>query len=129
MAAPFTLKKLTAVEDSAAKSGYGEMGAARFAYGDLEAQDTGISHQRLNPGARQPFAHKHDKAEEVYVVIAGSGRAKLDDEIVEIGPLDALRVEPGVTRAFEAGSDGLELLAVGPRHEGDGELIQDWWKD
>jgi hypothetical protein len=54
---------------------------------------------------------------------------KLDDDIVEIGTLDALRVAPGVTRQFEAGPEGLELLAVGAKHEGDGDVIQDWWTD
>ncbi len=62
-------------------------------------------------------------------MLSGSGRVKLDDEIVELEALDALRVAPGVTRAFEAGFDGMELIAVGPRHEGDGEVFPDWWTD
>ena len=62
-------------------------------------------------------------------MIAGSGRAKLDDEIVDLGPLDALRVAPTVTRSFEAGPDGLELIASGPHHQGDGEIIQGWCSD
>jgi mannose-6-phosphate isomerase-like protein (cupin superfamily) len=78
---------------------------------------------------RQPFGHRHDKAEEVYVVIAGSGRVKLDDEIVDIAGRDAVRVAPGVMRAFEAGSDGMELLAFGAHHDGDGEVVQGWWSD
>ena len=126
---PYTLKKLTEVEDTAPGFGLGEIQEARFANDDLEAQDTGVSHHRLKADKRQGFAHKHDKAEEVYVVLSGSGRVKLDDEIVELGALDAIRVSPGVTRQFEAGPDGLELLAVGPHHEGDGEMIQDWWTD
>jgi mannose-6-phosphate isomerase-like protein (cupin superfamily) len=129
VAAPYTLKKLTEVEDSAPKFGFGELQEARFATDDLEAQDTGFSYHRVKPGKRQGFAHRHDEAEEVYVVLAGSGRVKLDDEIVEIEPLDAIRVAPGVLRAFEAGSDGLDVLAFGPRHEGDGEVIRDWWAD
>lgn len=129
MAAPYTLKKLIDVEDSAASFGFSEFQEARFAKDDLEAENTGVSHHRLKAGKRQPFAHKHDGAEEVYVVLSGSGRVKLDDEIVEIETRDAIRVAPGVIRAFESGSDGLELLAVGPRHDGDGELIQDWWTD
>jgi mannose-6-phosphate isomerase-like protein (cupin superfamily) len=129
MTTPYTLKKLTEVEDSAPKFGLGEVGEAHFARGDLEAKDTGVSFLHLKPGKRQPFGHKHEEAEEVYVVISGSGRAKLDDSIVELGALDAIRVAPGVTRAFEAGPEGLQLLACGPHHEGDGELIQDWWSD
>ncbi|MDX6541703.1 MAG: hypothetical protein QOI71_3313 [Gaiellales bacterium] len=129
MTTPYTLKTLTDVEDSAPKFGLSEMGEARFAREDLDAEDTGVSLHRLKPGKRQPFAHKHDAAEEVYVVISGSGRAKLDDSIVEINMLDAIRVAPGVIRAFEAGSDGLQLLACGPHHAGDGEVIQGWWTD
>jgi mannose-6-phosphate isomerase-like protein (cupin superfamily) len=129
MPAAFTRKKLTEVKDSAPEFGLGEVQEARFAKGDLDAQDTGVSHYRLKAGLRSPFGHKHEKAEEVYVVLNGSGRMKLDDEIVEIAALDAIRVAPEVIRAFEAGPDGLELLAVGPRHDGDGELLQGWWTD
>jgi len=129
MATPFTLKNLTDVEDSAAKFGIGEIQEARFAYRDLAAEHTGLSHHRINPGKRQAFGHRHVAAEEVYVVLAGSGRVKLDDEIVAIERLDAIRVAPSVTRAFEAGPDGIEVLALGARHEGDGEVIQNWWTD
>jgi len=127
MTAPYTLKKLTDVEDSAPQFGFGELQEARFVSDDLETEHTGVSYHRLKPGKRQPFAHKHDDAEEVYVVLAGSGRVKLDDEIVELEALHAIRVVPGVIRAFEADADGMELLAFGPRHEGDGEVIQEWW--
>jgi mannose-6-phosphate isomerase-like protein (cupin superfamily) len=127
--ASYTLKNLADVHDSAPKSGYGELQEARFAGGDLEAEQTGLSYHRLKPGKRQGFAHRHDHAEEVYVVLRGSGRAKLDDEVVDLAPLDAVRVAPGVTRQFEAGQEGLELLAVGPHHEGDGELLPGWWSD
>jgi mannose-6-phosphate isomerase-like protein (cupin superfamily) len=126
---PFTLKRLTEVEDSAERAGLSEIQEARFAQGELDASDTGISYHRLKPNRRQPFAHRHDEAEEVYVVLAGGGRAKLDEEIVELAPLDALRVAPRVVRCFEAGTDGLEVLAIGAHHEGDGELIRDWWSD
>lgn len=130
MADPYTVKKLTEVEDSAAKFGFAEIQEARFAKGDLETEDTGLSHHRLKPGKRQGFAHKHDHAEEVYLVLSGSGRVKLDDEIVEIAELDAIRVSPGVLRAFEADGDGLEVLAFGPRNDDDrGEMVQDWWTD
>ena len=129
MAATYTLKQLTDVKDSAPEFGLGEVQEARFATGDLEATDTGVAHQRIKPNQRVPFAHRHENAEEVYVVLAGSGRVKLDDEIIEISKLDALRVAPNVTRSFESGPDGLELLAFGPKHKGDGEVIQGWWTD
>jgi len=129
MTARYTLKKLTEVEDSAPKFGYDELQEARFATRDLDAEYTGVSHHRVKPGKRQGFAHKHDQAEEVYVVLKGSGRIKLDDEIVEVGALDAIRVSPGVIRTFEGGPDGIELIAFGPRHEGDGELLHGWWSD
>jgi mannose-6-phosphate isomerase-like protein (cupin superfamily) len=129
MAAPYTHKKLTEVKDSAPEFGMEDVQEARFAKDDLDAEDTGVSHYRLKPGKRTPFGHKHEQAEEVYVVLGGSGRIKLDDEIVELEALDAIRIAPGVIRAFEAGPGGIEVLAVGPRHDGDGELIQGWWSD
>ena len=129
MATPYTIKQLTDVEDSAPKFGYGEIQEARFAHGDLHAEQTGLSFHRLTAGNKQPFAHRHENAEEVYVVISGSGRLKLDDEIVEVGALDAIRVAPQVTRCFEAGPEGLEVIAAGPHHEGDGEIIPGWWQD
>ena len=130
MPTPYTLKQLTDVEDAAVKGGFSEIQEARFAAGDLETEDTGVSLHRLKAGKRQAFGHKHDEAEEVYVVLAGSGRVKLDDEIVALAPLDAIRVAPSVTRAFEAGSGGdLQLLVFGTRHEGDGEIVPGWWAD
>ena len=129
MTTPYTLKRLTEVEDAALKFGMSEVEEARFCNGDLEAEDTGMSLHLLKPGKRQPFGHKHDKAEEVYVVIAGSGRVKLDDDVVALAKHDAVRVAPGVIRSFEAGSDGMEMLAFGARHDGDGEVIQGWWTD
>jgi mannose-6-phosphate isomerase-like protein (cupin superfamily) len=129
VASSYTHKNLTAVEDSALKFGFAEHQEARFANADLDAEDTGLSFHRVKPGQRQAFAHRHDEAEEIYVVLDGSGRVKLDDDIVELERLDALRVAPAVTRAFEAGPDGLELLACGPRHDGDGEIVPGWWSD
>ena len=88
-----------------------------------------MSHHHLRPGRRQAFGHRHERAEEVYLVLSGAGRVRLGDEIVEVGPLDAIRVAPPVMRAFEAGPDGLELLAFGPHHRGDGEIVPGWWSD
>lgn len=129
MAAPYTHKRLTDVKDSAPEFGMEEVQEARFAKGDLDAEKTGVSHHRLKPEQRTPFGHRHENAEEVYIVIGGSGRMKLDDEIIEVERLDAIRVSPEVVRAFEAGAEGLEVLAVGARHDGDGETIPGWWSD
>ena len=105
------------------------MQEARFATADLEAEDTGVSHLRVKPGKRQGFAHKHDEAEEVYVVVAGSGPR----EARRRHPRDhGARRDPGlarVIRQFEAGSEGIELIAFGARHDGDGELLPGWWSD
>ncbi|CAN5546260.1 hypothetical protein BH20ACT19_BH20ACT19_04090 [soil metagenome] len=129
MATPYTHKKLSDVEDAAPGFGLGDVQEARFANKALETESTGFTYQRINPDTRPPFAHRHEGAEEVYVVLSGAGRMKLDDDVLEIEKHDAIRVAPAVTRAFEAGPDGLELLAFGPRHEGDGEIIQGWWTD
>jgi mannose-6-phosphate isomerase-like protein (cupin superfamily) len=126
---PFTHKNLTEVKDSAADFGHGDAMEVRFAKDDLETDDTGFSFHRLKPGKRHPFGHHHEEAEEVYVIVRGAGRLKLDDEVIEIERLDAIRVAPQVTRAFEAGDEGLEILAFGPRRDGDGEIVPDWWND
>jgi mannose-6-phosphate isomerase-like protein (cupin superfamily) len=127
--ADYTKKNLKQLDDSAEQHGFGETQEARFATDAMEAEATGFSLHLVKPGKRQSFAHKHEKAEEVYVVINGSGRVKLDDEIVELERLDAVRIAPGVTRALEGGDDGLEVLAFGPRHKGDGEIFPGWWSD
>jgi quinol monooxygenase YgiN/quercetin dioxygenase-like cupin family protein len=124
-----TIRNLAEAEDMAAKYGYGEMGESHFPSDDLDAEHTGISHLVLHPGKRQMFAHRHRRAEEVYVVLSGSGRVRIEDEIVEIGRLDAIRVGPEQTRAFEAGPEGLEYLAVSRRARGDAEIVRDWWTD
>jgi mannose-6-phosphate isomerase-like protein (cupin superfamily) len=129
MSASHTHKNLNDVKDSAPGFGHGDVQEARFANDDLETERTGVSLLRVKPGQRQAFAHKHDDAEEVYIVTSGSGRIKLDDEIIEITELDAIRIAPGVVRQLEAGDEGLEWVAVGARHEGDGELLPDWWSD
>ena len=97
----------------------------------------GLSHAvlHLEPGQRQPWGHRHKTQEEIYVVVAGAGKAKLGDEDVEVGELDAIRVAPELARNFEAGPDGLALLAFGaPRPPdqqpvGDAEMLPGWWGD
>lgn len=129
MADRYTHMPLTDVKDSAPDFGLGELGEARFAKDELDAERTGLSHLKLKPGKRMPFGHKHEEAEEIYIVIAGSGRIKLDDEIIEVAELDVIRISPEVARGVEGGPEGIEVIAVGARHDGDGELLHDWWQD
>jgi len=129
MPEPFTKLNLDAVDDAAPANGFGDRWEARVARQALAAERTGVSFFRLLPGKRSPFTHRHTDAEEVYVVLGGSGRVKLDGELLDVGPLDCIRVAPTTARAFEAGPDGLEFLAFGAHHPGDGEPVQDPWTD
>jgi quercetin dioxygenase-like cupin family protein len=103
----------------------------RFGRSKLDSRDLGVSLFSYAPNLRSPAAHSHRVQEEAYVVVSGSGRALLDGELQELREWDVLRVAPEVVRAFEAGPDGLELIAVGgPRPEdGDGEMASPDWPD
>ena len=126
MAAGYTKLNLKQVEDQAPSFGL-EGVEARFPHQQLGA---GMSYQKLAPGTRMPFGHKHEEAEEVYVVLAGSGRMKVDDEIVELEQWDVMRVSPPVTRGVEAGAGGIELLAFNSAsHTTDTAPIPGWWSD
>ena len=125
----FTKLNLDAVDDAAPANGFGDRWEARVARQALAAERTGVSFFRLLPGRRSPFTHRHTDAEEVYVVLGGSGRVKLDGKLLDVGPLDCIRVAPTTARAFEAGQDGLEFLAFGAHHPGDGEPVRDPWTD
>jgi quercetin dioxygenase-like cupin family protein len=125
----FTKISLAAVDDVAPANGFGDHWEARGARQALEAERTGVMLFRLHPGKRSPFTHRHADAEEIYVVLSGSGRVKLGDESLDVVPLDAIRVAPSTARAFEAGPDGLEYIAVGAHHPGDGEPVEDPWTD
>jgi mannose-6-phosphate isomerase-like protein (cupin superfamily) len=118
---------LADVEDAAQANGFGDRWEARVAREALGAEQTGLTHFRLRPGKRSPFMHRHRRAEEVYLVLAGTGRVKLDDEIFDLQRLDAIRVAPEVARAFEAGPDGLEFISFGSHCEADGEPVEDGW--
>jgi mannose-6-phosphate isomerase-like protein (cupin superfamily) len=127
--AGYEVANLKDVEDSAVAFGLSPDVEARFARGALAAEGSGLSYQRLAPGVRQSFGHRHAEQEETYVVLSGAGRVKLGDEVVELGPWDALRVSPEVVRSFEAGPDGIELLAFGAGPAGDAETLPGWWAD
>src|SRR5919204_1492560 len=104
--ADYAIVSLRDVEDQAAKFGFSEVQESRFPWRDLGAASTGLAFHRVKPGCRQAFAHRHENAEEIYVVLSGSGRIKLGDDVREVGPRDAIRVAPTVTRQFEAAADG-----------------------
>jgi quinol monooxygenase YgiN/mannose-6-phosphate isomerase-like protein (cupin superfamily) len=125
----FAVVNLEQVEDLAPRAGVQELGEVRFARQQLGAVGVGISLQRLRPGKRSAFAHRHGVDEELYIVLQGSGRVALDDEIREVGRLDSIRVAPGSLRAFEAGPDGLEFLAVGSHHAGDAQMVPGFWPE
>ena len=130
---PFTLRNLKHdVEDIGSQFDGApglEFHAASTALG---LEHSALGHQYVPPSYRFPYGHTHRKQEEVYVVVRGSGRMKVDDEIVELNEWDAVRVPAGSWRGYEAGPDGLEILVIGAptldmRGDVDGE--RDWWTD
>src|SRR5919112_5998510 len=118
------------VQDMAPKFGM-EGIESHFARTNLELENSGLSLYRLDGGYRTPFGHTHSQQEEVYVVISGSARVAVDDEVVELSQWDAIRIPSGAMRAMEAGDDGAEILAFGaPNTDNkDAELHQGWWPD
>jgi mannose-6-phosphate isomerase-like protein (cupin superfamily) len=129
--ATHTVVNLMEVEDQAPKFGYAPNLESRYARKSLELENSGLSHYRVAPGYRVPFGHRHTEQEEVYLVLSGSARVKLDDEILELAQWDAVRIPPGVMRSFGAGPDGAEILAFGAPNtdNADIEMEQDWWTD
>lgn len=126
----YTIKNLASVDDLAPGAGLGDIGEAHFARGALDAEATGVVYHVLRPNRRQAFAHRHDQAEEIAVVISGGGRVKLNDEVHDLRALDAVRCAPRVTRQFEAGPEGMSYVVFGPHHERDGEMIHEgFWED
>jgi len=101
----------------------------RFARSALGSPELGVSRFTYEPGARMPFGHRHRAQEEAYVVVGGSGRAKFDDDIVDLAAWDVLRVAPAVVRSFEDGPDGVDLICIGgAKHDGnDGERVDDFF--
>jgi quercetin dioxygenase-like cupin family protein len=128
--AGFTITNLKELESTAPEAVADKL-EARFGRKHLDSEHLGVSYFRYAPGFRLPYGHRHREQEEAYVVVGGSGRVRLDDEVVEVRRWDVVRVAPGVVRAFEGGPDGLELIAIGSdRPEGgDGEMVRDWWQD
>ena len=128
--AGFTITNLREVENSAPEA-IGDSLEARFGRKHLGSEHLGVSYFRYAPGFRAPYGHRHREQEEAYVVVGGSGRVRLDDEIVDLRRWDVVRVAPEVVRGFEGGPEGLEIIAIGAdRPEGgDGETVHGWWSD
>jgi len=130
--AGFTKRNLrTEVDDQARAFGFSPDLEFRVARDALETTESAVSFMRLAEGFRLPFGHHHELQEEVYVVVSGTAKLKLDDEILELEPWDAVRIAPGVVRDIEGGPDGAELILFGaPRvPPGDAVTAQDWWTD
>jgi quercetin dioxygenase-like cupin family protein len=129
----YTVVNLRELEDQAPKLGFSPTLEARFAAAPLELENSGVSLQRLAPRARAPFGHRHKTQEELYVIVGGSARVKIDDDVVELKTWDAIRVANDRMRCFEGGPDGAEFLAFGAPRTGsvaeDVEMTPNWWTD
>jgi mannose-6-phosphate isomerase-like protein (cupin superfamily) len=127
----YTKLNIEEVEDSAPKFGLAPDLEARFGRRALGSKVVGVSRERLAPNFRVPFGHTHRDQEEVYFILRGNGRIKIEDEILDLREGDLVRLAPGVWRCTEAGPDGLEILAVGApiAEENDAEIEQGWWAD
>jgi uncharacterized cupin superfamily protein len=132
---PFTRRNLKADVDDVGSNFNGSPDLEfRLATKALGLEQSGLGYQRIPPNYRFPYGHTHKRQEELYVVLGGSGRMKLDDEIVQLERWDAVRVSPGTWRGYEAGPEGLEILVIGapnlgenPRDDVEGE--RDWWTE
>jgi uncharacterized cupin superfamily protein len=124
----YTKVNIEALEDQAPRFGI-ESQEARSMRRELGAERIGLSHYRVRPGKRLEFGHRHRSMDEAYVILSGGGTFRVDDETFDVAASDVVRVEPGSWRGWEAGDDGMVVLAVGEHVEGDDETEMDmgWW--
>ncbi|MDX6447723.1 MAG: hypothetical protein QOD08_186 [Gaiellaceae bacterium] len=117
------------VDDQAPNFGLSPSLEMRMARVPLDMQNSGMSYQRIAPNFRMPFGHKHKTQEEVYVVLSGSLRMKIEDDVHDLKQWDAVRVDKDTMRSFEGGPEGAEMLAIGAPSTGpgDGDVVQGWW--
>jgi mannose-6-phosphate isomerase-like protein (cupin superfamily) len=127
----YTRVNLKEVEDRAPQFGLAPNLESRFARTELGLEHSGLTHFKIAPSFRIPFGHSHTDQEEIYVVVSGSGRLKLDEEVLELRRWDAVRIAPGTWRNLEGGPNGAEILAFGAPTfaESDIEMTQGWWTD
>ena len=129
--ANYTQINLSEVENMAPQFGMPPGMEARFARSALGLERTGLTLFRLEPGVRIPFGHRHEHHEEVYVVVSGSARIKIGDDVLELGPLQAVHVPGDTMRNLQGGPDGAEVLAFGApdTDNKDAEMVPGWWSD
>ena len=129
--AEYTKVNLKQIEDQAERFGLAPNIEFRMGRVPLELENSGVSYQRLAPNFRVPFGHKHNRQEEAYVLVSGSARMKLGDEIVEVEQWDAVRVPNETMRGIEAGPEGAEIIVIGAPNTGpgDADMEQGWWSD
>ena len=128
--ADYTHLNLKQVDDMAPKFGLSPGLESRFARQALDCEQSGMSYYKIAPNFRTPFGHKHAEQEEIYVIISGSARIKIEDEELDLATLDAIRIAPNVMRAVEGGPDGAEMIAFGAPQpaEQDAEMVNGWWE-
>jgi quercetin dioxygenase-like cupin family protein len=129
--AGYTALQLNEVEDQAPNIGLPDDMQLRMARVPLDCEKCGISYQRLGPGFRVPIGHNHKVQEEIFILISGSARMKLDDDVIEMKPWTAVRIAPETMRGLEGGPEGAELIAIGAPNTGpgDGNNVLGWWSD
>jgi mannose-6-phosphate isomerase-like protein (cupin superfamily) len=119
------------VDDQAPNFGLSPDLEFRMARVPLEMENAGVSYLRIGPGFRMPFGHKHKQQEEVYVLVNGSAKIKIEDDVHELKQWDAVRLHRDTMRGFEGGPEGAEFIAIGAPNTGpgDADMTQDWWGD
>jgi mannose-6-phosphate isomerase-like protein (cupin superfamily) len=129
--ADYTVVKVSDVPDQGPNFGFEGQMEARFLREDLGLENSGVSYLRLAPDFRIPFGHKHKMQEEVYVLVSGSARMKIGDDVVELEPWTAIRLPKNTMRGIEAGPEGAEFILVGAPKTGPGDALmeQGWWSD
>jgi mannose-6-phosphate isomerase-like protein (cupin superfamily) len=130
--AGYTVQNLKEVENQGANFGIDPNNMElRMAKDPLECENAGISYVKLGPGFRAPFGHTHKTQEEIYVLMTGTARIKVGDDVIDMKPFTAVRVAPDTMRSYEGGPEGAEIIAIGaPRTgPGDGDVTPGWWSD
>ena len=128
----YTAKNLKEIENQGVKFGLPENDVQlRMAKDPLEGSGCGVTYMKLGPGWRAPWGHTHKTQEEIFILVNGSARMKLDDEIVELKPFTAVRVSPETMRSYEGGAEGAELIVIGTPRTGGGDAVTEpnWWSD